>query len=97
MLRILFFYFIPACIWLYFIVEASMTRNPSVLPRYAWVLITIFLPGLGTLLWIAFGRHRRSRSVAPDDDPRFLKSLDEDLWRKRLREWRNRNRPEDQT
>jgi len=87
--------FVLACIWLYFIVEASMTRNPSVLPRYAWVLITIFLPGVGTLLWIAFGRQRRGRSLAPDDDIRFLRSLDDEMWRRRLRDWRNRKRPED--
>lgn len=87
--------FALVCTWLYFIVEASMTRNPSVLPRYAWVLLNLLLPGVGTLLWIAFGRQRRGRSLAPDDDPRFLRSLDDEMWRKRLRDWRNRNRPED--
>lgn len=90
------FFFALVCTWLYFIVEAAMTRNPSVLPRYAWVLLTIFLPGVGTLLWIAFGRVRRGRALAPDDDARFLRSLDDELWRKRLRDWRNRNRPEGQ-
>lgn len=88
------FIFVLVCIWLYFIVEASMTHNPSVLPRYAWVLLTLFLPGVGTLLWIFFGRVRRRRSPAPDDDPRFLRSIDDEMWRRRLREWRNRNRPE---
>lgn len=90
MIRVLFLYFIPACIWLYTVVEASMTRNPSVLPRYAWLLITLLLPGVGTLMWFVFGRTRRSRSVAPDDDARFLRSLDDEVWRKRLRDWRNR-------
>lgn len=89
-IRVLLLYFIPACIWLYAVVEASLTRNPSVLPRYAWVLLTILLPGAGTLLWFVFGRRRRSRSSAPDDDARFLRSIDEELWKKRLRDWRNR-------
>lgn len=87
--------FALVCAWLYFIVEASMTRNPNVLPRYAWVLLTLFLPGVGTLLWIVFGRHRRGPSPAPDDDIRFLRSLDDEMWRRRLRDWRNRKRPED--
>ena len=89
-IRILFMYFLPACIWLYFFVEASMTKNPSVLPRYAWALLTLLLPGVGTLLWIAFGRKRRARGLAPDDDPKFLRAIDDEVWRKRLREWRNR-------
>ncbi|MHB0929557.1 MAG: PLDc N-terminal domain-containing protein [Candidatus Nanopelagicales bacterium] len=84
------FFFILVAVWLYFIVEASMTRNPNVLPRYAWVLLTLFLPGVGTLLWFVFGRQRRIRSTAPDDDPRFLRSLDDEVWKKRLRDWRNR-------
>lgn len=92
MIRILFLYFIPACIWLYFVVEAAMTRNPRLLPRYAWVLLTMFAPGFGTLLWLFFGRTRRrpTRSSAPDDDPRFLRKLDDEVWRKRMRERRNR-------
>lgn len=82
-------------IWLYFIVEASMTRHPNVLPRYAWVLITLLLPGVGTALWFFFGRVRRRRALGPDDDARFLRSLDDEVWRRRLRDWRNRNRPEE--
>ncbi|MHB0928191.1 MAG: PLDc N-terminal domain-containing protein [Candidatus Nanopelagicales bacterium] len=83
-------FFVLAAVWLYFIVEASMTRNPNLLPRYAWVLLTLLLPGLGTLLWFVFGRQRRIRAAAPDDDPRFLRSLDDEVWKKRLRDWRNR-------
>lgn len=86
----LLFLFALACVWLYCIVEASMTRNPSVLPRYAWVLLTLLLPGLGTALWLLFGRRRRTRWVAPEDDARFLRSLDDEMWKKRLRDWRNR-------
>ena len=41
--------FALVCTWLYFIVEASMTRNPSVLPRYAWVLLNLLL-----VYWLAF-------------------------------------------
>lgn len=95
MIRVLFLYFIPMCIWLYFVVEAMLTRNPSTLPRYAWVLLTLLLPGVGTLLWIVFGRRRTPRTKAPDDDARFLRSLDDEVWRRRLRDRRNRKQQGD--
>lgn len=88
MLRILFILAL-FFIYLYAVVEAAQTRTPNVLPRYAWVLLTILLPGVGTLLWFFFGRRQR-RSMAPDDDPRFLRKLDDEVWKRKLRDWRNR-------
>ena len=95
MLRLFLLYFVPTCIYLWCIVEASMTRNPSLLPRYAWVFLTLLLPGVGSLLWLVFGRVRRQRALGPDDDPRFLRSIDDEVWRRRLRDWRRRDRPEE--
>ncbi len=85
MIRILFVYFVPTCIWLYFVIEAVLTRNPNVLPRYAWVLLTALLPGVGTALWFLFGRVRRRplRLLAPEDDPKFLRTLDDEMWRRK--------------
>lgn len=76
-------------VYLYAVLEAAQTRSPNVLPRYAWVLLTLLLPGVGTLLWFFVGR-RQYRSTAPDDDPRFLRKLDDEVWRRKLREWRDR-------
>ena len=55
-------------------------------PRWAWILMIILLPVRGAALWLLIGRGRRSastgpsgrvtRSVAPDDDPVFLRGLD---------------------
>lgn len=50
------------------------------LPKWAWVLIVIFIPILGGVLWFLIGRGRRSdapmnRMTAPDDDPEFLRGL----------------------
>ena len=55
-------------------------------PRWAWILMIVFLPVLGAVLWLVIGRGRRSnaantggrviRSMAPDDDPDFLRGLD---------------------
>lgn len=61
------------------------------LPRFAWVLIILVLPLVGSIAWFLVGRpapegdRRRGRSsgpgsrrpLAPDDDPEFLKSIDE--------------------
>jgi hypothetical protein len=55
-------------------------------PRWGWILMIILLPILGPVLWLLIGRGRRAssgpangrvtRSVAPDDDPDFLRGLD---------------------
>ncbi|ROT32493.1 PLD nuclease N-terminal domain-containing protein [Micromonospora sp. HM5-17] len=59
------------------------------LPRIAWVLIILFFPLVGSIVWFAAGRPlpaagtstglggRNRRPLAPDDDPEFLRSLDE--------------------
>ncbi|GIG86359.1 PLD nuclease N-terminal domain-containing protein [Plantactinospora endophytica] len=62
------------------------------LPRFAWVLIILFFPLIGSIAWFVAGRPvsaerpvaggrpaggRDSRApLAPDDDPEFLRSLD---------------------
>ena len=56
------------------------------IPRWAWILVIILLPVIGPVLWLLIGRGRRSaaaaaggrvtRSMAPDDDPDFLRGLD---------------------
>jgi len=49
-----------------------------------WALVIIILPALGGILWLALGKARNgpgknpARSVAPDDDPTFLKGLNRD-------------------
>ncbi|WFE64325.1 PLD nuclease N-terminal domain-containing protein [Micromonospora sp. WMMD714] len=58
------------------------------LPRFVWVLVILVFPLVGAVAWFLAGRpvprgDRRGRSsgprrpVAPDDDPEFLKSIDE--------------------
>ena len=66
--------------WVYSIVDCALqppTRHRGV-SKPVWVLIVIFFPVLGGVLWFAIGRSRR-RSVAafraPDDDPEFLGSI----------------------
>ncbi|GAB3971415.1 PLD nuclease N-terminal domain-containing protein [Plantactinospora veratri] len=69
------------------------------LPRFAWVLIILFFPLVGSIAWFVAGRPVRTERpgaggrpaggrpaggrdrrppLAPDDDPEFLRSLDDE-------------------
>jgi len=69
------------------------------LPKPLWLLIILVLPLFGGVLWILLGRQpapgsagsRRLRTIGPDDDPEFLRSLQIP----RRRDERHRPRPED--
>jgi len=58
-------------------------RQVRVLPKFAWVLLCLFVPVIGGLLYITIGRPidgdsgqgANRRPVAPDDDPDFLRDL----------------------
>jgi Phospholipase_D-nuclease N-terminal len=54
------------------------------LPKPLWLLVILALPLFGGVMWILVGHEpmpgtptgRRYRTIAPDDDPDFLRSLD---------------------
>jgi len=54
------------------------------LPKPLWLLLIVAVPLFGGVLYILLGRQpapgsptsRRLRTIAPDDDPDFLRSLD---------------------
>jgi len=61
--------------------------------KVPWLFVTL-IPIIGAVLWFILGRPRRGddgsvislghaapRQVAPDDDPAFLRQLDEQAWR----------------
>lgn len=55
------------------------------LSRAWWIVVIIFVPIIGGVLWFIIGRGRRDRggvargrTVAPDDDAEFLRHLRED-------------------
>ena len=50
-----------------------------------WIVVIIFVPVIGAVLWFAIGRGRRNRTAsggrgysAPDDDTEFLRRLGQD-------------------
>ena len=66
----------------YALADCLQTPNPKALPKLVWVAIIVFVPVIGPLLWILFGRTngrgwgRGDDDVfAPDDDPSFLRDL----------------------
>ena len=55
-----------------------------VLPKWGWLLVILFVPVFGLLLWFLFGRssfgQRRSAGpVAPDDDPEYLQKIADEV------------------
>lgn len=72
-----------------------------VLPKWGWLLVILFVPVFGLLLWFLFGRssfgQRRSAGpVAPDDDPDYLQKIADEVEqaerRKRREELERRRR-----
>jgi hypothetical protein len=67
----------------YSLVDCSMTDRLRIRgPRKGFWLLIILVPVLGGLLWFIIGRGRAQpamyRTVAPDDDPAFLRGLARD-------------------
>lgn len=63
-------------------------QEVRLLPKWAWVLLCLFIPFFGGLLYLMVGRPLRTgpaapkgkkRLIAPDDDPTFLRDLSKKL------------------
>lgn len=78
--------------------SARDSTNIRIMPKWAWLLVILFIPVIGLLMWFIFGRgwqgqggpgaggSRRRGPVAPDDDPDYLRRISEDLDQQRRRE-----------
>ncbi|MGO7983330.1 PLD nuclease N-terminal domain-containing protein, partial [Rhizobium johnstonii] len=73
-----------AVFWIYALVDTALVDRSRIrgVPRAVWLIIEVFLPVVGGVLWFLIGRARRNpvaaRTVAPDDDPEFLGQLGRD-------------------
>ncbi|MEV0257627.1 PLD nuclease N-terminal domain-containing protein [Streptomyces sp. NPDC050732] len=90
MLRYLPFLLVLA-VWIYAFIDVLNTPEKEVrhLPKVVWVIIVLLFGEvlLGPVAWFVTGKKRhapgragggRTRWVAPDDNPEFLKSLKEE-------------------
>jgi hypothetical protein len=84
---------------LYAFIDVLMTQSPRVrtLPKWLWLVVVLVVPVLGAVGWFLLGRPRRDDAagglpglgrrgpVAPDDDPSFLRELDDQAFREQMR------------
>jgi hypothetical protein len=75
---------IAAAFMVYSLVDCAMTNRARIRgPRkIVWILLILVLPVLGGVLWFLIGRGKvgrpAPRTLAPDDDPAFLRRLSND-------------------
>ncbi|WP_010550373.1 PLD nuclease N-terminal domain-containing protein [Brachybacterium paraconglomeratum] len=84
--------------------DCVQTQDDKVrgVPKWAWIVLIVLIPWAGPLTWLFVGKERswgrgssgspgprRDGPLAPDEDPEFLRKLDEDIRRER-RERRER-------
>ncbi len=85
----------------YALIDCVRTDESQVkaLPRSLWLIFIAFVPLVGPITWLVIGRQRADAPppprvqrpkglVAPEDDPEFMRRLDEQRWRERMRKRR---------
>jgi len=75
---------ITLALMLFSIIDCSRTAENNIrsLPKWAWLVIIIFVPAIGSIAWIIAGRpkgngrgRQRRKIIPPDDNPDFLGKL----------------------
>jgi hypothetical protein len=103
----LLLYAVPTVIVLYSLIDALQSRRDDVrlLPKWLWLIVILVVPLLGAFAWLYAGRPSRESSagsgsvdvrrgpIAPDDDPTFLRTLDDASWSQRMRQRRESDAP----
>ncbi|CAL9551209.1 PLD nuclease N-terminal domain-containing protein [Streptomyces sp. enrichment culture] len=91
MLRVLMF-LVPLALSVYAFIDCISTKDDDIrhMPKPLWAILVLLFPLVGSISWIIAGKKRqqagtspwpgggRRQWVAPDDNPDFLKSLDND-------------------
>jgi hypothetical protein len=83
-------YAIPVVLAVWALVDLAQTPSSRArwMPRIFWAIAIIGIPVIGPLVWLIFGAQRRRRglpggkpqpprTLGPDDDPDFLRGIDE--------------------
>jgi len=68
---------------IYAFIDCLQTTSPKTLPKPVWLSIIVFIPLMGPILWLLFGRLRGGgwgrdddQPLAPDDSPSFFRDFD---------------------
>jgi len=70
---------------IYALIDCARTPEQQMrsLPKWAWLVIIILVPGIGAISWIIAGRRKGpgrggkkdKKIIPPDDNPDFLRKL----------------------
>lgn len=84
-MRFAIFGIVVVVIFTVFVTVFAASADPKAvrnLPKWVWILFCLFLTPIGGLLYLAVGRplpgkgdRDTKKTVAPDDDPDFLRNL----------------------
>jgi hypothetical protein len=85
-MRYLIFATVAVAVFTIFVTVFAASANKNevrALPKWVWVILCLLVPVVGGLLYIFIGRptsdssnsRPRTRTLAPDDDPQFLRDL----------------------
>ena len=76
---------IVIALMIFSIIDCSRTDESKIrsLPKWAWLVIILFVPGIGSIAWLIAGRpkgpgrggRRKKKIIPPDDNPDWLKKL----------------------
>jgi hypothetical protein len=63
---------------------SAESRDVRALPKWLWVMLCVLVPFVGGALYLILGRPLpgqtgKKNTIAPDDDPEFLRKLREEL------------------
>lgn len=97
-------YGIAFVVVLYAFIDVVLSRGDDVrsLPKPLWAVLVLVLPLLGAVGWFVWGRPRTAGNggglvpgkgrgpVAPDDDPAFLRQIDDVTWSEKMRQRREK-------
>jgi len=83
--RLLIFFVAAFILDVFALVDLALIERARVraFPKFVWIIIIVVVPFVGALLWFLVGhewgrRGGERRTMAPDDDPNFLKNLSRD-------------------
>lgn len=103
---------LSVAIAIFALADCIQTEDDKVrgLPKWAWIVLIVLIPWIGPITWLIVGKDRtggtrggpgrsgpqRGGPLAPDEDPEFLRKLDEDIRRERREKERLRREQEAQ-